>query len=184
MQRRLTFLIFALGACTTNSAAVPFEPDAVVTGIYRLDITSPANDCDPPRYTGTSTVALSHVAPSLSIWDVDQTTTQTVALTEADSYSLRNPATGQRINPCADDSASARVFTYTLTGASSDHVTVDVDETWLIVNACSIDNSPGAIPKSSCAATRTLDYHLLTPCAAPCVVKLAGATNAPSCVCS
>ena len=180
----LVLLFTALVGCVSDPGADPFEPDQVTTGIYQLAVTTLADTCDPPRFVGDAQVGLFEAPTEIKTFDIGAASSVQYSLPAADGYATQTPAAGKHIDPCSPSNNSF-AFTYALTGASSDHVTVVAEETWALASACPateawmVDTS--VVPKASCGATRELHYELISACAPPCTVLQ---TTSLTCSCS
>ncbi len=173
MKHALLVMVTAtLAGCVSDPSADPFMPDQVTTGLYQLDVATVADTCDPPRFVGEATVGLFNTPTGIEIFDFGADSSTSELLPEANGYATQTPA-GERLDPCPP-SIDSVVFSYALTEATSDHVSVVAEETWTLATACptgellSVNSS--IVPNGSCGATRELHYDLISACAPPCTV--------------
>ena len=176
-----------LAACNLPTTAT-LDPSAAVTGIYTLDASTQSDTCEPQRFVGAVTVPIFATAETIVITDQSSSviapTLSRTTLTQAAGYAFQVPATGTTIFPCPPAQDGSFTIAYTLTAASATSLEVTEDETWTIVTPCS-NTTIGAssVPAASCAASRTLDYTLVEPCAAPCTITQTTAPYVPTCTC-
>ncbi len=182
----LAILFSTLAGCVSDPSADPFEPDQVTTGIYQLAVSTLADTCDPPRFVGDATVGVFPSPTGIALFDIGDGSSEQYSLPAANGYATQTPAEGKHIDPCVPSNNSF-VFTYALTGASSDRVDVVAEETWTLASACPAGEEwfvgTARVPSASCGATRELHYDLISACPAPCTVVQTLTSNL-TCSCS
>lgn len=152
---RISILVI-LAACGDTGA--PFSPEAVPSGTYTLTTTSTSDTCDPPRFTGTTTVAVFNKGSTLQLARSNSLGFAAYVLDAASGYALRNPPEGRTLLACADQPASSVVTSFVLTAADATHVEVALDEDWHLEQPCG-----PTTPTASCHVTQTLRYDLVRP---------------------
>jgi len=180
---RLLLIAAAAAACNLPTGTL-VDPSAVATGVYTLTATSQTDTCDPPRFVGSATVPVFADATSIVIADESSSVTSpTIArysLAAASGYAAQIPPATASFAPCPSGGSFA--LDLTLTAASSTSIDVSDEETWTIASPCAGTTIDAAtVPAASCAASRTLHYALVQPCATPCT--LIETDLVPSCSC-
>jgi hypothetical protein len=168
-----------VAACDAPSTA-PFDPAAVVTGIYTMTATTLKDTCDPPRFTGSVTSSIFSNSEAISFFFQEQPNTiEHEALTAANGYAARIPPAGKTIYACG--SGGSLSFDFTLTKTDARSLDIAEDDVWTIVSPCVPYRED--VPRASCAASRTLHYELVEACSAPCKIVRGGPTAQLTCSC-
>lgn len=164
--------LLVIGCVSEDDA--PFAPETVVTGIYQASTTTRADNCEPRRSEERAIVFGGYeYGADLELFDLRGAIKSVYKLPASQGYTHRVPGSPTlQLNPCTLPSPdSSMVLSYTLTSAARTHLEVEVNEAWTIIPPCVDGETIASVPQSSCNATRTLSYDLVTACEQPCVVR-------------